>query len=263
MQKAIIIPCYNEVNRLNGDAFLLALEKDTSLSFYFVNDGSTDGTLDLLESLKYKNSNRINIISLINNSGKAEAVRIGILNALSHSYDYVGYWDADLATPLDAIDRLIMMFELNEIDIVIGSRVRLMGRNIERRPFRHYLGRIFATVASLILKLNIYDTQCGAKLFKCNAKLQQVFSKKFKVKWLFDVEMLARFAIVSDLLSLNINTRWIEYPLEEWFDVKGSKIKKIDYLKCLFELGVLTYYLYTPAKKNYVKQLISSDTTQE
>jgi dolichyl-phosphate beta-glucosyltransferase len=257
---SIVVPCYNESKRINPKAFLCALENDLNLSFLFVNDGSTDDTLDVLTSIKGKNPVQVEVVSLEKNSGKAEAVRRGILKVLEDSVDNVGYWDADLATPLDAIEVFCRLLDSSGVEIVIGSRVRLLGRKIERRAMRHYLGRIFATCASMLLDINIYDTQCGAKIFRNSTSLRQVFGKPFKVKWTFDVEMLARFPIVMGASPSEVSSRWVEYPLDEWVDVKGSTIKGKDFIKGGIEFGLLYFYLCTPARKVYEKYLLSIDT---
>jgi len=255
----IIVPCYNESKRINPKAFLCALEKNLNLSFLFVNDGSTDDTLNILNSIQKKYPAQVDIVSLEKNSGKAEAVRRGMLKALEGRFDNVGYWDADLATPLDAIDDFCRLLDSTDAEIVIGSRVRLLGRKIERRAMRHYLGRIFATCASMLLNISVYDTQCGAKIFKNSPSLKQVFGKPFKVKWTFDVEMLARFPIVMGASPAEISSRWIEHPLDEWVDVKGSKVKGKDFIKGGIEFSILYFYLCTPARKIYEKYLLDID----
>lgn len=247
----IIIPCYNESARLNPSAFLDVLDQAPHLSFLFVNDGSTDDTLNILTSIKEKNSHQVDVMNLDRNVGKAEAVRRGIVSALEGAYDYVGYWDADRAAPLTSIERFCRILERDAVDMVIGSRVRLLGRTIERQALRHYLGRVYATAASILLGIGIYDTQCGAKIFRNSSTLKQVFGKPFMVKWTFDVEMLARFPVVLQSSPSEVCSRWVEYPLERWVDVSGSKLKRIDYLKAGFELCRLWYLLRTPARDAY------------
>ncbi|PKN10147.1 MAG: hypothetical protein CVU70_03450 [Deltaproteobacteria bacterium HGW-Deltaproteobacteria-5] len=135
----IVVPCYNESKRIKVEAFLGALEKDPNLSFLFVNDGSTDDTLNVLQSLKEKNPRQIEILNLEKNSGKAEAVRRGMLKSLESSFDNIGYWDADLATPVNAIEVFCRLLDSRDAEIVMGSRVRLLGRNIQRKAARHLL----------------------------------------------------------------------------------------------------------------------------
>lgn len=251
----IVVPCYNESERLRPQAFLLALEENPALSFLFVNDGSSDDTLRVLTAMQEKNPAQVEIMSLARNSGKAEAVRCGMLKAVEGPFDNVGYWDADLATPLHVIRDFCTLLDQGETQAVIGSRVRLLGRKIERKAMRHYLGRVFATCASLLLKISIYDTQCGAKIFRNSPALRMVFSMPFKVQWTFDVEMLARFPLILGSSSEEVSSKWVEYPLLEWTDVKGSKLRGKDYLKGGIEFGILVLYLCTPARRSYKRYL--------
>jgi len=227
----IIVPCFNESERLDPAAFLSALEKDAQLYFLFVNDGSTDETLKVLEAIIEGNPAHAEVLNLGKNSGKAEAVRRGMLQSLEGHFDYVGYWDADLATPLAEIEEFCRLLDSNDVELVIGSRVCLLGRKIERKVLRHFVGRVFATCASILLDIPVYDTQCGAKIFRNSAVLGQVFGRPFKVNWTFDVEMLARFPIVQRTSPHESSSRWVERPLAEWVDVKGSKVTVKDYLK--------------------------------
>lgn len=256
----IVVPCYNEANRLKREAFITALGGDPGLSFLFVNDGSTDATLEVLRALQAEAPARIALMNLDRNGGKGEAVRLGMLDATDGPYDVVGFWDADLATPLTALSEFLRVLEDREVDGVIGARVRLLGRKISRRPVRHYLGRVFATSASLLLGINIYDTQCGAKLFRNTPVLRSVLSVPFKVRWIFDVELLARFPLLIEASGTTVGQRWIEYPLLEWTDVKGSKVKPSDYFKAVAEFAILFYYLRSPAGRGYRRYLQEAQT---
>ena len=125
-----------------------------------------------------------------------------------------GFWDADLATPLEQIvDLAAVLLADPKLLMVFGARVRLLGRNIQRQPVRHYLGRCFATTASTLLRLPIYDTQCGAKLFRITPELGVVLADPFQSRWIFDVELLARFMARHRGAPDAVRDRIYEYPL--------------------------------------------------
>jgi dolichyl-phosphate beta-glucosyltransferase len=231
----IAVPCYNEAERLDQNAFVTYAAQSPHLRFVFVNDGSNDATLDVLYGLQAQAKN-IHVLNNPVNIGKAESVRCGMRYALSlPQAEIIGFWDADLATPLSAIDNLLEVFgEHPAIDVVIGSRVKLLGREISRRPHRHYLGRIFATLASISLDLPVYDTQCGAKLFRANEVLTAALESPFLSRWIFDVELLARFIELRSSGAVLDST--YEYPLHCWRDVPGSKVNASAFAKAAAEL---------------------------
>ena len=231
----LVVPCFNEEQRLDVEAFRGFSLTGQHLEFLFVNDGSTDGTQGILESLRDSNPRRFSVLSLERNSGKAEAVRRGIEAALDRDPDFTGFWDADLATPLSEVPGLLGVLESRrEIQMVFGARVRLLGREISRHASRHYIGRFGATLISQTLGLAVYDTQCGAKLFRVSDALRTVFGKPFLSRWIFDVEIIARFLELwgRDALVGAV----YEYPVTQWRDVKGSKVKSRDFLRALRDL---------------------------
>jgi dolichyl-phosphate beta-glucosyltransferase len=126
--------------------------------------------------------------------------------------------------------------ERPEIEVVLGSRVRLLGRRIERRAARHYLGRVFATGASLTLGLPVYDTQCGAKLLRATASTRQVFATPFLARWVFDVELLARYGQAVAGQAPPLERRVYELPLQQWTDVAGSKVRPWDFVRSGLQL---------------------------
>ena len=120
------------------------------------------------------------------------------------------------------------------VEVVIGSRVKLLGRRIVRHAWRHYVGRVFATGASLALGLAVYDTQCGAKLFRASDLARSVFATPFRSRWVFDVEILARY--VAALGREQAAARIVELPLDTWIDVPGSKVRSWHATRAVFDL---------------------------
>ena len=232
----LVVPCYNEGARLDTAEFRRFAGASPGTSFCFVDDGSRDDTLVVLERMCGECPGLGRVLSLPGNRGKAEAVRQGLLAALAGGAPYVGFWDADLATPLDELPRFRAVFaERPDTEIVLGSRVRLLGRQIERRGLRHYLGRVFATGASLTLGLPVYDTQCGAKLFRATAALRAVLAEPFLTRWVFDVEILARY-LDGPGDRVQAARRIYELPLLRWTDVPGSKVRPWDFVRSGLEL---------------------------
>jgi len=235
MQKiCIVIPCYNEAERLPQDDYIYFYEQNENIYFYFVNDGSTDTTKAVLFSLQNQRE-RIKIIDLERNRGKADAVRTGILEALKwRTFDMIGYFDADLATPLEEVFLLAnAMSEDPDYLVSFGSRIKRLGSTIERNPARHYFGRIFSTVASIILKIPVYDTQCGAKLFR-PGNIKEIFQAPFLSTWLFDIEIFARF--ITALGRDEALEKMIEVPLTQWIERGSSKVSWGYLFKIPFEL---------------------------
>ena len=234
----IVVPCFDEAERLDTSRFEEFARANPSVSFLFVDDGSRDGTRSLLEATA-KRSRGIAVLALERNSGKAEAIRRGMQRAFESRPAFIGYFDADLATPLDEIHPMRRML-LDEplLEAVLGSRVALLGRSIRRTHRRHYLGRVFATAASIVLDLVVYDTQCGAKLFRNDETIRRAFSEPFQSRWVFDVELLARLKARNGKGSAPDLTRSVaEYPLQAWCDVGGSKLSAHDMLGAGFELA--------------------------
>ncbi len=244
---AIVVPCYNEAGRLDPGKFTEIVDRLESLNFIFVNDGSVDDTQKILDEMRLAKPGRISSIELVKNVGKAEAVRRGVVKALEDGFDYVGYWDADLSTPLDTLNDFIKMMEApTSPGMIMASRVKLMGRHIERKIVRHYLGRLFATMASMALNLPVYDTQCGAKMFKNSESIKKVFSKPFMTDWIFDVEMLARFRIEEGASKEKaVSGLIVEYPLHEWKDIAGSKLRPTSFITAFWDL-IKIILLYSP-----------------
>jgi dolichyl-phosphate beta-glucosyltransferase len=241
----VVVPCFNEALRLQTQAFSDFLDRSANVTLVFVDDGSTDDTPLVLERLRQRCPRQICTLRLGENVGKAEAVRRGIRVALRRQPALVGYWDADLATPLDAIPQFASVLQARpKVDLVMGSRVALLGRDIRRSAARHFTGRLFATAASIVLGLPVYDTQCGAKLFRLTPRLSELVSRPFRARWIFDVEILARMVSQAQSTKSGFAPPTIyEYPLEQWRDVQGSRLKLVDYVIAGIDLAAI-YWRY-------------------
>jgi glycosyltransferase involved in cell wall biosynthesis len=240
----LIIPCYNEERRLDSPAFLRFAAANPGVRLLFVNDGSRDNTLEVLKGIAAERPVQIAVHNCAKNGGKAEAVRQGMLRALEEGADYAGYFDADLATPLEAsIEFARVLDRLRGIDVVVGSRLQLLGRSIKRRGKRALLGRVFARAASTTLGISIHDTQCGAKLFRSTPWVAAAFSEPFCTRWIFDVEVLARISQATQAGGPALTECVYEYPLDDWTEVAGSKLKATDFLKAPAELAAI-YWRY-------------------
>jgi glycosyltransferase involved in cell wall biosynthesis len=240
----LVVPCFNEAHRLDTETFRRFSSDRSWLRFLFVDDGSQDSTHQLLDSLVRHSPERFELLRLPENRGKAEAVRTGVAQVLAAGTPCVGFWDADLATPLAEIDGMrSAMASHPSLELVLGSRVQLLGHRIERHVWRHYFGRVAATFVSQLLALRVYDTQCGAKLFRVTPAIRDVFSRPFVTRWEFDVEILARWLVYQRTRGEpNLDERLLEIPLGVWEDVPGSSMSLRDFLRAPLDLARLWWH---------------------
>ena len=169
LNRNINCSCFNEANRLDKTKWL-EFSPDFE-EIIFVNDGSSNHTMDVLRSIKEEaniiNGN-ISIIDLKKNDSKASSIRQRVLQSAQKHYQSTlfAYCDADLSMPLTEILRLGKVADELDIDLLLSARVKLSGWNVKRSGLRHYLGRISVTLVNNLLKINIYDAQASAKVFK-------------------------------------------------------------------------------------------------
>ncbi len=247
----IVIPCFNEAQRLEKNAFVTFAQQHPSWHLVFVDDGSSDDTLNYLQQLISSPPADCHLPNLhlhaITHQGKAAAVRAGIqyLNQLKLPWEILGFYDADQSSSLAELVRLIYHFGPSNksspqaYDALFASRIQYLGTQINRHWWRHYLGRIFATVISLMVRLPIYDSQCGLKLFRA-AKAPEIFAKAFISPWFFDVELIFRLKALGAIIH--------ECPLQQWQDKGNSKLKWQDFVLTPWYLAKIYYHYCLSAK---------------
>ena len=232
----IVVPCYNEEKRLGRRAFAEYLSIHNDVGFCFVNDGSKDGTIEVIRNIRDDFPGQVALLDLGRNYGKAEAVRSGVSHVSQlYSCRYIGFWDADLATPLEEIDNFLKILSSNdELLVASGSRISRMGACIERTPFRYMEGKFFAALSSAVLGLKFRDTQCGAKLFEKEIALR-IFAEPLISRWCFDVELFAR---IRDLMGhAEVKRVVYEVPLQKWKEIPGSKMDIKGSMGMILDLG--------------------------
>ena len=237
----VVIPCYNEEERLLSVEFLGFIDKHSGYHLCFVNDGSKDNTLGVLNNLRKGRENFITVYDCEKNGGKAEAVRLGMLHmAEKEDLDFIGFLDADLSTDLADFDDLVSTIENSEYKIVSGSRISRMGADITKESARKIISLTINFIIRKILKMEFKDTQCGAKIFHKDV-IKIAFGEKFLTKWLFDVEIFIR---MRKHFGLQKATEVLcEKPLKRWIHADGSKLSMKDSIKIMGQLGQIAWVL--------------------
>lgn len=243
----VVIPCYNEEERLLSKEFTDYIDKNSGYHLCFVNDGSKDKTLEVLHHLQKGREDFITVYDCDKNGGKAEAVRLGMLHmAKKEDLDYIGFLDADLSTDLADFDDLVKTIEHSEFKIVSGSRISRMGANITKESARKIISMTINLFIRKILKMDFKDTQCGAKIFHKDV-IEISFGEKFVTKWIFDVEIFKR---ITGFYGIEKAKRMIcEQPLKRWIHADGSKLSMKDSVKIVFQLAQIAWVYRTNNKK--------------
>lgn len=240
---AIVVPCYNEASRFQFAKFKNFADNNKDVLICLVDDGSKDNTLAILRGLNYECSENVCVYSLDKNSGKSEAVRQGMMFVHENfESDQIGFLDADLATTLEEWLEMAKYKESKpHYGAIVGSRIKRLGANIQRDDTRKLLSLIIKGCIKKILKASFQDTQCGAKIFNRNL-VPYLFLQKFRTPWLFDVEIFLRLQKKFGRKTLSNGV--LEFPLMQWNEIDGSKLKIKDSLKIPFQLLQL-HYIYT------------------
>jgi len=214
----IVIPVYNESARLPALLDEIAAG-GSALQFLLVDDGSSkqeyERTLALIASRGLEGT--LSCVRRAVNGGKGSALKTGFERALADGCEYAGFLDADGSTSVAELRRAMDYFIARSetpLAAVIGSRVALLGRDVERSAARHYLGRVFATFLSLLFGARVYDTQCGMKLFRASA-LRRHLDVPTDFRWVWDTELVLAMLAAGETVH--------EFPVD-WRETRGSKL---------------------------------------
>ena len=212
---SVIIPAYNEENRIETFLDKLVTYCGNSRLTYeviVVDDCSTDDTVGI--TAQYEDQfEYFHLLRLKRNSGKGYSVKRGLLKARG---DFCLFMDADGSVEPDEIEKNLEYVRKEDYDIFIGSRVlRDSDQVLVTRWYREFMGNIFNFFVRLFLFRDIYDTQCGLKIFRREV-IQPVFSRVQIDGFGFDLELL----YVAQRMGYKIK----EAPVS-WHHVDGGKVR--------------------------------------
>jgi glycosyltransferase involved in cell wall biosynthesis len=189
----IIIPCYNESqNVLNVIPLIIDFCEKYDFQLIIVNDGSSDNTLELLNTLK---SDKLVIVNHKVNRGYGAAIKTGILNCKTQSCVTI---DADGQHNLHDIIQLLEYRNANDFDLVIGNR-NFGGSTL----FRNIGKYIIHKFTQLFIKIEIKDLNSGMKMYNTNVV-------KSLIKWAPDT---MAYSDIITLLHFNFSYKIGEYPI--------------------------------------------------
>lgn len=208
---SIVIPAYNEQNRLPGtleQIFHFLNEQTFSSEVIVVENGSTDDTYQIAQQFARQHEN----LHVIHNElrGKGFAIQRGIQEARG---EYIFMCDADLSMPVDEISKFLPP-RLPNVDIAIASREAPGSVRYNEPYYRHFTGRVFNTLIRWLVLPSLQDTQCGFKCIRA-AVARDIVPYQTLTGWAFDVELL--------YIACQRGYRVVEIPIH-WYFNADSKI---------------------------------------
>ncbi|MEM9446273.1 MAG: glycosyltransferase [Verrucomicrobiota bacterium] len=221
----LVIPAYCEEDRLPGflDELIPMLSPlPTKIGLLIVDDGSPISSQKKLQnylSRQIKNAPHLLLepLYLKENLGKGGAIASGWSTDIKAKW--LAFVDADGAVPPYEIKRLIQLIKkIPPHTAIFASRIKMLGKKIDRTLLRHLLGRVFATSVGTLINENVYDTQCGFKIIPYASwqKMKHLVQEK---SFAFDVELLA----LLEHMGISVQ----EEPID-WRDIAGSKVNVLD-----------------------------------
>jgi dolichyl-phosphate beta-glucosyltransferase len=211
---SIVVPAYNEAQRIEGPLRHIGgfLElQDHSSEVLVVDDGSTDGTADLVRRWGPEAPVPVRLLRYARNRGKGHALKVGFEHAAG---DRIVFLDADLATPIEELPALLKALDEGS-DLAIGSRKGPGARIEVHQPWlREQLGKVFTGLVRRTLA-DVSDVTCGFKAFQGDVG-RTLFSRLRIHDWAFDAEIL--------FLAQHLGYRIREHPVR-WVDQPGTKVR--------------------------------------
>ncbi|MEI7556357.1 dolichyl-phosphate beta-glucosyltransferase [Candidatus Chlorohelix sp.] len=218
---SIVIPVFNEEQRIKPSLVKILdyfQNKPFKWEILLVDDGSKDKGISLAKEI-LKNKEEFRVISYGENRGKGYALKQGVL--ASHG-KYILFTDADLATPIDELDKMLPWFEPNSenngYDIVQGSR-KMIGATIEQHQpwLRESLGKVFTWLSNKVANSHVSDVTCGFKCYRREIG-HQIYAFQHLYDWSFDSEII--------FIARKYGYKIKEVPVH-WHDVRGTKVRLI------------------------------------
>jgi glycosyltransferase involved in cell wall biosynthesis len=221
LRALLVIPHYNDADRLALFMPRLISVLPNHFDVLVSDDGSMEDEREKLRALCDAAGSRVVGPRLLTplftarNTGKGGAILRG-WNTAQSDHEFLAFADADGAVSADEIARAehALRLDMPDIGLLLGSRVKMLGRTVTRSFKRHLSGRIFATLVSEFCRIPVYDTQCGLKIIRHNV-WEAIATHSRTEGFAFDVELL--------LLVLKQGIKVIEFPVD-WHDVPGSKV---------------------------------------
>jgi dolichyl-phosphate beta-glucosyltransferase len=211
----IVIPALNEERRIGQtlESVITYLgRRPYQAAIVVVDNGCVDGTADVVLDIQAHSPVTVHLINC-SRRGKGAAVREGIMTSEAR---FVGFCDADLATPIEALDTAWPLLQRGA-RIVIGSRRCTGAVYMRRQPWvRRVGGWAFRKLANPLLPA-VTDTQCGFKFFS-RSVAHELFSRCTIDGFAFDVEVLA----LARMLEIGVH----EVPVN-WSDSAGSTFRPV------------------------------------
>jgi glycosyltransferase involved in cell wall biosynthesis len=234
----VIVPCFNEEQRFSADYFE-RLAKLEVIELIFVDDASTDNTLEILNSFSARHKN-VKAFSLQNNLGKAECIRHGLLEVVNPDASGFMYLDADCEVPIGEVIRQIRIFfdsSNRNFNIFAANRFARSRRNIERTRYRLLVSYVVRLVVRASLRSLPLDPQMGLKIFRNNESFKNAITQPFRTRWFIDIELFLR---LNHLIKLEVRNE----DLAEYAEIPSSNFGLSQSPKIVKELTVVLGQIY-------------------